>query len=323
VLTRTLPWSWTVSTLRNVLFAATVVGLIFSTSEAEARFGKRSSSSSSSSSKKESKSKVHDASAVGHESSGSDDDDDEEESYSPPPRSQSRRSSVVIVDAEAAVDTLTSLASLASSIRIYPRDPPRAAPQKTVVQARVVQAPVAQVSATPEKLNSNFRLGVDGAALGGGTAVHAFLAFEGDRMGLDLRGTGMALPTDDGTSGTDSISLGSAHLTYALVARDNLRVRVEGGVSGAQAPDLAVAGPSIALSLEGCMTHRLDLELRAQATPFPFQQLDAQAGVALRLHALVLRGGWRALYLNDNALVDGVEHADAFGGPFLGLGLTF
>jgi hypothetical protein len=289
-----------------VLLAAAVVGLIFSSTEAEARFGKRSSSSSSSKEeKKERKSKVHDASAVGHESPGSDDDDDEEESYSPPPRPQPRRSSVVVVDPP--------------PVRTYYV----ASTSAEVVHQDTSAAPVAQVSATPEKLNSNIRLGVDGAAMGGGTAVNLFLAFEGERMGLDLRGTGLTLPTDDGTAGTDTISLASAHLTYALVARDNLRMRVEGGFSGAQAPDLTVAGPSIALSLEGCMTERLDLELRAQATPFPFQQLDAQAAVALRLQALVLRGGWRGLYLNDNGLVDGEEHADAFGGPFLGLGLTF
>jgi hypothetical protein len=276
-----------------VLLSAAVVGLTFSSTEAEARFGKRSSSSSEEE-KKESKSKVHDASAVGHESPGSD-DDDEDESYSPPPRPQPRPSTVVIVD------------------------PP---PVRTYHVASTSSAEVVS-QGTSEKLNSNIRLGVDGAALGGGTAVNLFLAFEGERMGLDLRGTGLTLPTDDGTPGTDTISLGSAHLTYALVARDNLRMRVEGGFSGAQAPDLTVAGPSIALSLEGCMTDRLDLELRAQATPFPFQQLDAQAAVALRLQALVLRGGWRGLYLNDNGLVDGEEHADAFGGPFLGLGLTF
>lgn len=304
------------STLRNALLAATVVGLIFSSSEAEARFGKRSrSSSSSSSSKKESKSKVHDASAVGQESPGSDDDDDEdeedeEEVSSPPPRPQPRPSRVVIVDPPPA---RTYYVASASSAEVAYQD----------TSGTASQAPTAQVSATPEKLNSNFRLGADGAAMGGGTAGSLFLAIEGDRMGVDFRGTGLTLPTDDGTAGTDSIALGSAHLTYALVARDNLRVRLEGGVSGAQAPDLTVAGPSVALSLEGCMTHRLDLELRAQATPFPFQQLDAQAGVAFRYYALVLRGGWRGLYLNDKGLVDGEEHADAFGGPFLGLGLTF
>lgn len=295
------------STLRNVLFAATVVGLAFSASEAEARFGKRSSSSSSSSKKE---SKVHEASAVGEDppSSIDEDDEEEEETYTPPPRPSS--SHVVIVSPP---PVETYYVASESSAEAIPQDASSSAPQ----------APVAQVSATPEKLNSNIRLGADGAAMGGGSALHLFLAFEGDRMGLDLRGTGLTLPTDDGTPGTDSITLGSIHLTYALVARDNLRVRLEGGLSGAQAPDLSVAGPSIALSMEGCLTQRLDLELRAQATPFPFQQLDAQAAVALRLQALVLRGGWRGLYLNDMGLVDGVEHADAFGGPFVGLGLTF
>jgi hypothetical protein len=284
-----------VPTLRNVLFAATVVGLTFSTSEAEARFGK--SSSDSSDSPKENK--VHEASAVGKEPPSSLNDDDEEETYSPPPQTSSD------------VDIVTP------PVQTY------YVASGSSAEAVNTSSSVPQVSATPEKLNSNIRLGADGAAMGGGSALHLFLAFEGDRMGLDLRGTGLTLPTDDGTSGTDSITLGSVHFTYALVARDNLRVRLEGGLSGARAPDLSVTGPSIALSLEGCLTQRVDLELRAQATPFPFQQLDAQAGVALRFQALVLRTGWRGLYLNDNGLVDNVEHADAFGGPFLGLGLTF
>lgn len=292
---RTLPWSWTVSTLRNALFAATVVGLIFSSTTAEARFGKSSSESSSSS---QDENKVHDASAVGQESpSRADDDDDDEETYSPPPSPEpGPSSSDVVIVTPSPVDTYY-----------------------------VASDPSAEVVSqeTPEKLNSNVRLGANAVALGGGSALDLFLAFEGDRMGLDLRGTGLTLPTDDGTPGTDSITLGSIHLTYALVGRDNLRVRLEGGLSGARAPDLSVTGPSIALSMEGCLTQRLDLELRAQATPFPFQQLDAQAAVALRFQALVLRGGWRGLYLNDKGLVDGVEHADAFGGPFVGLGLTF
>jgi hypothetical protein len=73
-------------------------------------------------------------------------------------------------------------------------------------------------------------------------------------------------------------------------------------------------GPSIALSLEACLLGDLDLELRAQGTAFPSQHVDAQAGLA---------GGWRGLYLNDAGLVDGVEHADGFSGPYVGLGFSF
>ena len=307
------------SSLRNVLLAAAVVGLSFSPTEAEARFGKRSSSSSS---KKEKKSKVHDATAVGSESS-SDDDDDEESSSSSSSSSSSRDTASNVL---ALLSLFASDRSSEPAERTYyvaPRPAVVAELPATAPTTDMAQGPSAEVRGAPEKLGSNVRLGVYAAALGGGRGVSLFLAFEGESLGLDMRGTELTLPTDDGTSGTDSITLANMHLTYALVARDNLRVRVEGGLSGAKAPDLSVAGPSIALSLEGCLLPMVDVELRAQATPFPFQQLDAQAALALRLQALVVRGGWRGLYLNDNGLVDGEAHADAFGGPFLGAGFTF
>jgi hypothetical protein len=98
---------------------------------------------------------------------------------------------------------------------------------------------------------------------------------------------------------------------------------VEAGVSSAHAPDLTALGPSFALSLEACLVGNMDLELRAQATPYPYRQLDGQAGLALHLNSLVLRGGWRGLYLNDNGLVDNVVHEDAFGGPYAGVGFAF
>lgn len=304
------------SSLRNVLVAAAVVGLSFSSTEAEARFGKRSSSSSE---KSEKKSKVHNATAVGEESSDSDDDDSgDSSSYSPPQRSESSNAaSAFFTLLEILADTTPRRVEVVSTPAVVGELP------ATAPTSEVSSAPAAEVQSTPEKLGSNIRLGADAASLGGGTGVSLFLAFEGERMGLDVRGTGLTLPTDDGTAGHDSITLAGLHLTYALVARDNLRIRIEGGLSGAQAPDLSVAAPSFAVSLEGCLLPVVDAELRLQATPFPYQQIDAQAGLALRLQALVMRAGWRALYLNDNGLVDGEAHSDAFGGPFLGGGFTF
>jgi hypothetical protein len=108
-----------------------------------------------------------------------------------------------------------------------------------------------------------------------------------------------------------------------MIARERIRLRLEGGLSMATAPDLSVAGPSLALSMEACLVGTLDLELRAQAAAFPYQQVDAQAGLALNLTQLVLRAGWRGLYLNDAGLVDGVVHEDAFSGPYVGLGFSF
>lgn len=312
------------STPRNVLLAAAVAGLIFSSTEAEARFGKRSSSSSSSSSsKKEKKGKVHDATAVGEESSSDDDDDDDRRySYSSSSRSSSSGARVVS-------GVLTLLEILAeprparATVYVAPELPPEPPPSSTVVTSYSTTASAEVSTSSTETGHAGVRFGVDGGAMGGGTSVNLFLGLEGERVGMDVRGTMLTLPTDDGTPGTDELKLANLHLTYALVARQTLRLRLEGGLGGATAPDLSVMAPSFGLSVEGCLLSSLDGEMRVQVVPFPFQQVDFQAGLALRLKALALRGGWRALYLNDNGLVDDVEHSDALGGPYVGIGLSF
>jgi hypothetical protein len=114
-----------------------------------------------------------------------------------------------------------------------------------------------------------------------------------------------------------------AHLTYALVTQERVRWRVEGGVSMASAPDLKVVGPSLGTSFDARLARPLDLELRLQATPFPYRQVDAQAALALKSYPWVVRAGWRTLVLDDAGLVDGVVHRDVFNGPFVGAGLFF
>ncbi|ADO68597.1 conserved uncharacterized protein [Stigmatella aurantiaca DW4/3-1] len=274
--------------LRNLLCAVTTMGLLLSASEAEARFGKRSSSNGE---------KTHEASAVGDDD---DDDDDHHDSGS---------------SGSDAASTVNSIANLLFFIADVASTPSRDA---------AVSSATAEVQAAPSQgTGGTLRLGVDGSAMGGGAGANLFLAIEGQRMGLDGRLTLLSLPTDDGTQGSDELSVGSVHLTYALVAHDRLRLRLEGGVSIATAPDLTTGGPSFGLSFDACLGGPFDLELRAQATPLPYQQFDAQAGLAIHLNALVLRGGWRGLFLDDSGLVDGVSHQDALSGPYVGLGLTF
>jgi hypothetical protein len=166
-------------------------------------------------------------------------------------------------------------------------------------------------------------LGLGVGSLGGGYGLDLSLAFEGERLGLDGRVTGLALPTDDGTEGSDTLSLAGAHLTYALLTQERVRWRVEGGLTMAQAPDLKVVGPSLGTSFDARLARPLDLELRLQATPFPYRQLDAQAALALKGYPWVVRAGWRTLLLDDAGLVDGEVHRDVFNGPFLGFGLFF
>ena len=289
------------SSIRNLLCAALAAAVLFSAPSAEARFGKRSDSSESSEKKK---SKTHGASAVG------DDDDDD----APRRRSRGSRSSGWSFLADVILTLLIDTRPAVAYVAPPPPPPPQAQPQPS---AEVRYAPAQQPSTT------SVRLGVDGAAMNTVGGLSAFLGVEGVRAGMDARATGLLMPTDDGTQGTDNISLMNFHLTYALVATERARLRLEGGISSAHAPDLTALGPSVALSLEACLAGNLDLELRAQATPYPYRQLDTQAGLALHLNALVLRGGWRGLYLNDMGLVDDVVHEDAFGGPYVGLGFAF
>lgn len=290
------------SSIRNLLCAALAASVLFSASSAEARFGKRSDSSDSSEKKK---SKVHNATAVG------DDDDDDDA-----PRRR-RSGSAGSAGVSFLADLLFAIFVETRPAAVYvPPLPAEPAPSNQV-QSSQVQSSAAQPSAL------SARLGVDGAALHTVAGLSAFLGVEGVRAGMDARATGLLLPTDDGTQGTDNINLLNLHLTYALLAQERARLRIEGGISSAHAPDLTAIGPSLALSFEACVVGNLDLELRAQATPYPYRQLDAQAGLALHLSSLVVRGGWRGLYLNDMGLVDDVVHEDAFGGPYVGLGFAF
>ncbi|HYI00045.1 hypothetical protein [Hyalangium sp.] len=286
------------SSIRNLLCAALAVGILFSAPSAEARFGKHSSSSDSSDSKS------HKATAV-----GDDDDDDDDDA---PRRRRSGSSS----GASFLLDVLFALILDTRPAAAYVAPPPEPVQAEPVASAEVRSTP-----AQPSPLSA--RLGVDGAALTTAAGLSAFLGVEGIRAGMDARALGLILPTDDGTGGTDKITLMNFHLTYALLSQERARLRVEGGISSAHAPDLTALGPSIALSFEACLVGNLDLELRAQGTPYPYRQLDAQAGLALHLNALVLRGGWRGLYLSDNGLVDDVVHEEVLGGPFVGLGFAF
>lgn len=298
---------------KNLLCAALAAGLFFSASNAEARFGKRSNSSDSEQQKEEKKKK-----------------DKEERRESPAPR---------VHDASAVNSSSTHGASPVGSSR--PPPPPRVvvvepAPEPdyyappppsyyvTPVPNYVAPAPSVEVhSPRKDTLYSPLRLGLEAGSAGGGAQMNLSLAIEGEQLGLEGRLTGLALPTDDGSGGSDSITVTGVHLTYALVAQDRLRWRVEAGFTSAHAPDLIVYGPSLGTSFEARLGGPLDFELRLQGTPFPYRQADAQAALALKLNPWVLRAGWRTLLLDDAGLVDGEVHRDVFSGPFVGAGLIF
>lgn len=275
--------------IRNLLCAVLVAGVLFSAHSAEARFGKRSESSES-----KDDDKPHDASAV-----GDDDDDDKEEKRGSGGggRYYSRSSGSFWVDLLVAIFVNSSSSGHA--------------------------APSGNVAANSQPNPLTMRLGANGSAMGRGAGLDGFIGIEGQQWGVDARALTLLLPTDDGSVGTDNLTLTSVHLTVAALAREKARLRIEGGFSSAHAPDLTVVGPSMALSFEACLAGPLDIEMRAQATPYPYRQLDANAGLAVHLNTLVLRGGWRGMFLDDNGLVDGVVHQDGFSGPYLGMGFSF
>lgn len=288
--------------LKNLLSAALAASLLLPVAEAEARFGKRSKSSDSDKEEKKKEKK--------------DDDDDEK---------QEQRSSGRVHDAS----------GVGSSRPAPPPPPPDRGPDTVVIVEQspppgyyVAPAPAYVAPPPPQpyvprkdSVHYNMRLALGGGPLGGGPSVDLLLAFEGEQMGVDGRILGMSLPTDDGTEGSDGITLASAHITYALVGTDRLRLRLEGGVTNARAPDISFVGPSIATSFDARLLPSLDFESRVQVTPFPYRQIDAQGGLAYKPYPWAIRAGWRALMLDDAGRVDGVVHRDYFNGPFISFGL--
>ncbi|MFP2909532.1 hypothetical protein ACLESD_31710 [Pyxidicoccus sp. 3LFB2] len=286
------------SPLRAVMCAALALGLVLGPSPAEARFGKRSRPSQSEPKKDND---THEATPVGEEDSGGDDDDDDDDD-----RPRRRYVSGGYSDIDLAVGFFTFLFSGGN--------------HRLVVEA---PGPDAALRAERHAAPLSFRLGMQGGPITEGAAVDLFIGLEGRRFGVDARLTGMGLASDDGTDYADSITLVEAHLTWALVSLERARLRVEAGVSSANAPDISFVGPSLGMSFEACVAGPLDFEARMQATPFPYRQVDASAALALHLGALVLRGGYRGMVLDDAGHVDGIVHVDTFHGPYFGLGLTY
>ncbi len=316
------------STLRHLVCASLATGLFLTSGTAEARFGKRSNSDSSSSKEnKEEKreSRRHEASPVGSSSSSG--------------GSSSRRHEATPVGSSSSGGSGSSGSGGSSRSDDY--SPSYATSTYSGSSSVTVvsvsddhHTPVYPYTHTPEldrrtppetvrRSPTLVRMGVTGQAMGGGSALGLNLGIEGKRWGVDGALTAMSLPTDDGTEGEDRIGLYSAHLTYALYSSDRGRLRAEAGMAVAAAPDITFVGPSIAMSFERCLFGGLDVESRGQLVVVPYTQVDAQAGLALHMGILTLRGGWRWLLLNDRGLVDGEVHQDDFAGPYAGLGLNF
>jgi hypothetical protein len=156
-----------------------------------------------------------------------------------------------------------------------------------------------------------------------GATFGAAAAFEGARWGFNAQATGVFAQTADGSGLIDTYKLFNGYLTYALLSDPRGRIRIEGGVATAFAPNLAVAGPSIGVSGVVGLIGPLGIEGQFHLTPVPYQEVDWSTDATVALGPVGLRAGWRQIYLNDEGYADGVVHQELFNGPFVGVGVSF
>jgi hypothetical protein len=150
--------------------------------------------------------------------------------------------------------------------------------------------------------------------------IHA--ALEGERWGFSASAQNIAVKAKD-DPGVDMIQQVNAHLTYAFVRTEHLRLRLEGGLQSAFAPSARFFGGGGGFSGSLWVAGPLVIEGSAIATVYPFVQVDGRAGLALGFGPVGIRGGWRVQVLDDRGLVDGVIHQDIFSGPYAGLSVAF
>ena len=167
-------------------------------------------------------------------------------------------------------------------------------------------------------------LGIEGQGFrddDGGMALR--MGFEGHRWGVDTRYAALTLD-EAGFGPRGSVTqLLDFHLTYAPYVARRARFRLEAGANGFLSYDVSMLGLGLGASLEACVAGPLDFEARLLITPFPFHQVDAQGGFALRLGGLALRTGLRALYLDDAGEAVGVSRAGSWVGPYAGASFIF
>jgi hypothetical protein len=160
------------------------------------------------------------------------------------------------------------------------------------------------------------------STLDGGSAG-AQLRIEGPKWGVALEGRHIAVNADDGSGAVDHLSFFNGFVTYALLGNEHGRLRLEAGGQSAFAPDLIVLSPAVGASVAIGFGANFGFEAVARASRFPHTQVELAGGFTYALGPLGLRLGMRGLYLNDNGLVDGVVHDDAFSGPYFGVGMAF
>ncbi|MGE6761943.1 hypothetical protein ACQKGO_28280 [Corallococcus interemptor] len=297
--------------LPKVVLGGGLLASLFAAPPAEARFGKRSDSH-------ETSKPVHKASAIGAEDDPSK-QDDENKNRSSRTTTVSSTDDTFEFNSSASDDAVGVI--LGALFELMFRGMGEAIGGMGTHQGHDIDAPDAQ----PER-NSlrhavpfSLRLGMLVSPIQGGTGLDFDLGFDTRRFGVDLR---LARLTGvwDTSAYREARTLGELHLTYAPIVREELRLRMEAGVSTLDAPGRLYVAPSAGVSVEACLLGPLDVEGRLQVTPGPYQQLDARAGLALHLGGFMLRGGVRYLHLDSEVAPLGMPLGFA---PEFGAGFVF
>lgn len=298
-----------------------LVGTTLVATPAEARFGKRSSAPAKSNNDPDSKSKNKSASTTAR-SAGS---------------SSSSTHAATAVPSRAGSSRVHGATAVGASPRPSPRvhvehyhsDACAHAHSSGYVYVAPAPVYVAQPGVTYYPAQESrgadefrFDLGLTGQVMKNGGMVGAQLRVDFERLGFDLRADRMALLADDGSEAFDTLSLANAGLTWSLLNGSHGRLRAHGGVYSVIAPDAVFVGPGGGLSATVELLGPFTLEADAQAVVFPFTELDAHAGLGLKLGPVEGRAGMRMTYLNDQGRVDGEAHSDTIVGPYVGLALV-
>ncbi len=159
----------------------------------------------------------------------------------------------------------------------------------------------------------------------GGYGVAVGLDAEWEGFGLAANVDTLRLEEEAGehTPWQESVVIASLLPGFEVAGGRAGHVRVAAGLDGIFAQGHAWVGPALALQIDAGLFGPIGAELMAELTPLPFTRVDAQAGLAVHLAALDLRGGWRHLELHDNGLVDDEDHDDVLDGPYVGVGMHF
>jgi hypothetical protein len=142
-----------------------------------------------------------------------------------------------------------------------------------------------------------------------GNVFGAQVSFEGERFGLVLNYSAAFLPIA-GTTDHDTLHMGQARVTYALLALEGARLRAEAGLHLAAAPEVTFFAPGLGVSAAVHLVGPLGWEARVYGNAWPYTQLDMRTGLTLSDQSFGMSLGMRALYLNDNGVLGAVNADD-------------